>query len=135
MANLILQSNLCLLNDGRATRVDDHTGNMSCIDLSLSSPDIHTNISWEPYDDSMGSDHFPICLSYSRGTIRPSPPPKFNFKKADWASYSRVANLDISGDNIDEKVEHLQTSIIHAAEAAIPKTSTVPNKPGVPWWT
>ena len=135
IANLILQTNLCLLNDGRATRVDDHTGNMSSIDLSLSSPDIHTDITWEPYDDSMGSDHFPICLSYSRGFVPPSPPPKFNFKKADWASYSRVANLDISGDNIDEKIEHLQTSMIHAAEAAIPKTSTIPNKRKVPWWT
>ena len=136
VADLILQTNLCLLNDGRATRVDDRTGDMSCIDLSLSSPDIHTNISWDPYDDSLGSDHFPICLSYSRDDSRPpTPPPKFNFKKADWGRYSRIANLDISGGDIDFKVARLQTSIIHAAETAFPKTSTVPNKRRVSWWT
>ena len=128
LADFILQTNLCLLNDGRATRVDDGTGNMSCLDLSLSSPDIHNDLSWEPYDDSLGSDHFPICISYSRDDFRPSPPPKFNYKKADWDHYSRVANFDISGDNIDAKISHIQTTIIHAAEAAIPKTTTIPNK-------
>ena len=135
IANLLLHSNLCLLNDGSATRVDDRTGHTSCIDLSLSSPDIQTDITWGTIDDSMGSDHLPICISYSRD-FAPAPPTiKFNCKKADWVAFSRIVDLDISGENIDDKVENLQTSILHAAEATIPKTSTVPNKHKVPWWT
>ena len=37
IVNLLLQTNLCLLNDGSATRVDDGTGNATAIDLSLAS--------------------------------------------------------------------------------------------------
>ena len=36
----MLQTNLCLLNDGSASRVDDRTGNAFAIDLSLLSPGI-----------------------------------------------------------------------------------------------
>ena len=56
----------CLLNYGSATRVDDRTGNASAIDLSLLSPGILPDFSGEVIDDSHGSDHLPICISYSR---------------------------------------------------------------------
>ena len=66
IVDIMLQTNLCLLNDGSATRVDDRTGNASAIDLSLLSPAILPDFSWEVIDDSHGSDHLPICISYSR---------------------------------------------------------------------
>ena len=42
IVDIMFQTNLCLLNDGSATRVDDRTDNASAIDLSLLSPGIHT---------------------------------------------------------------------------------------------
>ena len=136
IANHLIQTNLCLLNDGSATRVDVRTGNASAIDLSLVSARISLDFSWEVVDDSYGSDHLPICISYSRDT---SAPPivvqKFNFKRADWASFTRIVDLDVSGDDIDAKVDNVQRSILHAAEATIPKTSTTTTKHRVPWWT
>lgn len=135
IANLLLPSDLCLLNDGSATRVDDRTGHPSCIDLSLSSPAILPNITWGTFDDTMGSDHLPICISYSCDFASPPPPIKFNFKKADWGAFSRIANFDISGGDINDKVTHIQTCILHAAEVAIPKVSTVHTKHRVPWWS
>ena len=135
IVNILLHTNLCLLNDGSATRVDDRTGNASAIDLSIASPGIHTDLTWGTFDDSLGSDHLPICISYSRDTIAPPSPPKFNFKKADWVPFSRVVDLDMSEGDIDAKVEAVQHSILHAAHATIPKTSTVHTKRAVPWWT
>ena len=135
IVNTLLQTNLCLLNDGSATRVDDRTGTATAIDLSLASANILPDFTWEVIDDSYGSDHMPICISYARDIISTPPPPKFNFKRADWASFCRIADVDISGEDIDTKVSNAQHSILHAAEAAIPKTSTVHTKRGVSWWT
>ena len=59
--DIMLQTNLCLLNDGSATRVDDRTGNASVIDLSLLSPGILLDFYCEVIDDSHGSAHLPIC--------------------------------------------------------------------------
>ena len=135
IVDIMLQTNLCLLNDGSATRVDDRTGNASAIDLSLLSPAILPDFSWEVIDDSHGSDHLPICISYSRD-IPPTPrTPKFNFKRADWATFRGIADVDISGEDIDTMVSNATRSILHAAEASIPKTSTVHTKHGVSWWT
>ena len=73
IVEIMLQTNLCLLNDGGATRVDDRTVNAFAIDLSLLSPCILPDFSWEVIDDSHGSDHLPICIFYSRN-IPPTPP-------------------------------------------------------------
>ncbi|MCP4262523.1 MAG: RNA-directed DNA polymerase [Planctomycetes bacterium] len=135
IANILLQSNLCLLNNGRATRVDDRNGQMSCIDLSIASPEMQ-GMSWDVYDDSLGSDHFPICISYACDQFRPRvTEPKFNYKKADWAAYSRVANLELTGHTIDEKVTNLQNTILRTADLFIPKTTTNLDRRRVPWWT
>ncbi|KAK3871092.1 hypothetical protein Pcinc_023738 [Petrolisthes cinctipes] len=135
MADIIQQSNLCLLNDGQATRVDDRSGNFSAIDLSLASPDIHQDFSWHPESDSLGSDHFPICLSYSSHTVSAPLVPKFNFKRADWGSFGRIVDLDMSGETIDEKMRNLTQNILHTAEVAIPKTSIIRNKREAHWWS
>lgn len=46
----IINSDLSL-NDGSATRVDDRTGNMSAIDIFLSSPDVLNDLKWGTYDE------------------------------------------------------------------------------------
>ena len=40
IVDILLQTNLCLLNDGSATLIDNQTGYTSAIDLSLLSPSI-----------------------------------------------------------------------------------------------
>ncbi|ORD93096.1 RTJK, partial [Enterospora canceri] len=135
IVNILLQTNLCLLNNGCATRVDDRTGNATAIDLSLASPNMFSDFSWEVSDDAHGSDHLPICISYSRDVASIPPPPKFNFKRADWATFRVVADVDVSGEDTDTMVSNATHSILHAAEACIPKTSTIHTKHGVPWWT
>ena len=135
IVNLLLQTNLCLLNDGSATRVDDRTGTATAIDLSVASANIFPDFSWEVIDDSHGSDHLPICISHARDTPSTPRSPKFNFKRADWASFRAIADVDVSGEDIDTKVSNATHSILHAAEVCIPKTATVHTKRGVTWWT
>ena len=113
--------------------VDDRTGTSTAIDLSLASANIFPDFSWEVINDSHGSDHLPICISHARDTVYT--PPKFNLERADWASFRAIADVDISGEDIDTKVSNATHSILHAAEARIPKTATVHTKRGVSWWT
>ena len=47
-------------------------------------------------------------------------PPKFNFKRADWATFRGI--VDTVGDTMVTNATH---AILHAAEACIPNTSTV----------
>lgn len=134
IADFVTHSNLSILNDGSATFVSDATGNTSVLDLSLVDPTILPDTSWNVHSDTLGSDHFPICVSYEVNTAGGPTPQRFNFKKADWGSYSRDAVINIQGNNINEKLHSIETSILRAADDNIPKISAKPTKPGVPWW-
>ena len=59
----IVDSSLCLLNDGRITRIPDvSTHKATAIDLSLVTPDLAVNCTWDTEDDCLGSDHLPIII-------------------------------------------------------------------------
>lgn len=68
------------------------------------------DIIWGTDDDSWGSDHFPVCSANSQSTGR------FSLKEADRMSFSRPAVLDISGDDINTKVQNVTESILMVAE-------------------
>ena len=63
VAEFVNNSNIVLLNNGDPTRIQENSGNMSTIDLSLASPQLSLEIEWRVYTDPLGSDHFPIILS------------------------------------------------------------------------
>jgi len=135
VVKLVNDSDLILLNDGSPTRVDDNTGNLSYIDLSLVSSTVAAKCLWHTIDDSLGSDHFPIFIKYSCDTTRTPSAPKFNVKRADWVAFTRSVKLELVGETIDDKVSNIQNSILDAAMKSIPKTSTDSVKHRVPWWT
>ena len=57
----IVDSSLCLLDDGRITRIPDvSTLKATVIDLSLVSPDLAVNCTWYTEEDCLGSKHLPI---------------------------------------------------------------------------
>ena len=58
----IVDSSLCLLNDGRITRIPDvSTHKATAIDLSLVTPDLAVNCTWYT-EDCLGSDRLPIII-------------------------------------------------------------------------
>ena len=135
MMDFISGSDLVILNDGSPTRIADGTGDVSCIDLSLVSSNLAARFEWATYDDTLGSDHLPISLSYSCDFVRTPSTPRFNLKNADWGRFSKLVKLEIIGETIDDKVNNIQDCIIEGANATIPKTSTDSVKHRVPWWT
>ena len=133
----IADNDLCLWNDGSPTYIHPATGCVSAIDLSICSPSLFIDFDWEVHDDLCGSDHFPTFLHYN-GRATASYIPRWNFKKADWSEFSRICEMELTPEiieNINDDKADIFTSTLHfISEITIPKTSAVPKKLHKPWW-
>ena len=58
IADVLANSNVCILNDGSGTHLHKQTNSMTCVDLTLASPEV-TDMQWQADQDLHGSDHFP----------------------------------------------------------------------------
>ena len=134
--------NLVCLNDGTGTRLDKHTGRLSCLDLTLVSRDLGVDCTWFVEDCAWDSDHFPvdICMHTPFIYNKRNTVPKWSLKRADWDKFqaecsNRITSPDCD-DFIDDIYELFITQLTDAVEVSIPKTKP-PNgaKSPVPWWT
>ena len=105
MANTIESLNLVLLNNGQPTRItlDSETA----FDLSICSPTLTPQLTWDVLPSSHSSDHNTIIINLiSNQPINPPPNDlRFNYKKARWEEYStHVAWHDVNDtpDDIPE---------------------------------
>ncbi len=135
--NVMLQHELCMYNDGSATYIHTANGNMSAIDLSLCSPSVFMDYSWEVHEDLCGSDHFPTFLHFNGvGNIERVQTWKFN--KADWPEFQNNCSIHLTTDLMEKdeenKVDIFTLSLEFLARSTIPKTSTTPKKLNKPWW-
>jgi ribonuclease HI len=143
----ILDSRLYLLNDGRITRVPDVANHKpSAIDLSLLSPSLAVNCTWNVEDECLGSDHLLITLSFNEN-ISPNLPtekdkvPKFLYKLADWSlfqsSFDSYDYDNVQNDDIDIFYANLSKIILSAAENSIPqcKPKRKGKHTGNAWWS
>ena len=126
----IVDSTLCLLNDGNITRIPDiSTHRPSAIDLTLVSSDLAINSIWSVENDSLGSDHLPIVLKLDEeNEIQDTTEdkiPKFKYHLADWDGYqSFLSSIDINtviNKDIDTFYANLSSAFLKAAEKCIPK--------------
>ena len=84
-----MDSSLCLLNDGRITRIPDvSTHKATAIDLSLVTPDLAVYTE----EDCLGSDHLPIIIELNENIKDEESEdedkiPKSKYKHADWEAY------------------------------------------------
>jgi len=83
--DIMLKHNLSLLNDGSYTYLHPATGSLSAIDLSIATPSLYLDFSWQVISDQHGSDHFPICI-HSYTTSPPVTNGTWKLAKANWAS-------------------------------------------------
>ena len=63
--DIINHHGLHIMNDGRATRIDESTVDLSHIDLTVVSNDIVHMLEWTVTADLHSSDHFPIHIHFS----------------------------------------------------------------------
>ena len=140
-------SQLCLLNDGRVTRVPDIPNhNPSAIDLTLVSPCLAVNCIWNTEEDCLGSDHFPISLSLDKwftpdSMVIEDNIPTFVYKLANWELYQTVLDSydlgTIENEDVSIFYSNFSKSLLSAAEHSIPKHKLQKNgkHSGNIWWT
>ena len=130
----ILENNISLLDENKFTYMKGIT--QSHIDLTLVTPEICTEFSWNTYDCLCNSDHTPILIE-SFDKYPNEEKKSWNFNKANWVRYKLLANFEkpISDfSNIDKLYQYIVETIKNAAEKCIPVTKTIKNKISVPWW-
>ncbi len=129
-----------LMNNGDHTHYNIPTGTTTAIDLSLISPESLMDFEWRVIDGDTPlcyeSDHFPILLESTNG-----PPTeeweRFNFNKANWKQYEQLTEIKKEqyedSDSIEGLVELITTTMLFAAERAIPRSRGT-TKTSLPWW-
>ncbi|GFV65245.1 putative tick transposon [Trichonephila clavipes] len=135
---LLTELDLTLLNDGSNTYFHSATQSFSAIELSICSPSLLLDLTWSVLDNPLGSDHFPVVMSYATqiacATIRQ---PRWKFDQADWETFRTQADITedmVSSGSIDEVVSLVTSCILSAANNEISQPSSrLPRFPK-PWW-
>ena len=132
--NFLINNNINLLDEeGQTFRrgiLESH------IDLTLVSPELHTDLFWELHDDPCSSDHVPVIITPKWNIVNTSTP-KWNFNKANWELFKSRANFDVPIENfgdVNDISKYVQQVILDAATESIPVTKPMEGKISVPWW-
>lgn len=130
---------LVLLNTGQNTHFSLSHNSESAIDLSICSPQLSVLFEWSVDSDIYNSDHYPIKLQTTfspeddevRGSV-----PRWNLQRADWVKFQQFCNIDYEQFISPEQgIKFLTDTILAAAEATVPMTSSAPTRIRVPWWS
>ena len=136
--DVVNQYALRVLNDGQPTRLDEATGEVSHIDLTLASSDIASLIEWNTEKDLHSSDHFPIYLTMNNMRIPATDlPPLFtgwNTRRANWTEFQEWCDFRFDPDMGIENCDLLTQQIIESAKLFIPCRNGN-GKYKCPWWT
>jgi len=137
-------NNINILNNGQATRISASTGNLSAIDLSLSSSTISPHIEWDTMPELSSSDHFPIklTLKYTDSGNRHTRSLKWKLTNIKWDTYQteiekNILNYDFSfsnNNNVEDNTEKLSNLIYNTASNIFEQISYSGKRPPVPWW-
>ena len=69
---------MCLLNNGTLMSPPS-SGNHSVIDLTICNPTVYMDFTWKVYNDTCGSDHFPILIKSTEPNSEKVPRWKFDY--------------------------------------------------------
>ncbi|KAL8609924.1 hypothetical protein ACOMHN_016399 [Nucella lapillus] len=123
LAEKIMTSDLCLLNDGTHTRVPDRADHgATAIDLTLVSSSLYGEAEWETSSELWGSDHLPISLLLRGVQLREDSVARvtYDYSNADWNGFQHLLATAVypsPTDNIEIWYEDLRDVILQAAEA------------------
>ena len=134
--NILLTSDISIINSTSPTHFHIQTGSHSTIDLSLTSNCCSLDFSHRVLDNLHGSDHYPIILEMIQPENTAEPSLKYKIEKADWTTFSNLTRNYTAPDstNIDEIVDGINSFFLQCADAAIPKSRGRKKKPPLPWW-
>uniref|UniRef100_A0A3P9LEU6 Reverse transcriptase domain-containing protein n=1 Tax=Oryzias latipes TaxID=8090 RepID=A0A3P9LEU6_ORYLA len=141
LEDLMDELHLVCLNDGRGTRIDVRTGNMSALDLTFVSNVLAGGSEWNIHNSTMGSDHYPVF--YRVGGDREPPSNgkegRWLFHKAKWDEFTFMCEEECSNISMESTAEEMEKKIrnliISAAQKTIPRSKATMTRKNVPWWT
>ena len=136
LEDFILTRDLFILNSGAPTHFDARTHSFSCIDLSLCSPSLALDFHWSVQRDFLSSDHFPILLLLTSYSPIPRPP-RWCFDRADWPTFTSLTTslFPPPTSSVEVLLDIFVTTVLAAAQVAIPLSTRPFMAKCVPWWT
>lgn len=131
----VTDNQLAILNTGEPTHICSN-GSLSHIDITISTKDLASTLTWIPLVDSYNSDHFPISIKSHLKQIDSTPQKRWQLKTADWASYRKNLKLNKNFLSPTQACGSIINSIKSAAENNIKLSSNKPQyKYCKYWWT
>ena len=144
LVDMLDELNLCIINDGSATRRSALGQNISCVDLTFCSSNIASLLIWNCLSKTYGSDHYPILVKIpSKNPPDKVTPPllKHQLNSADWDLYSKILDIRISSlppinnEKAEESFTSFSSIISSTADDCFPlKTPPSHKIPSPPWW-
>ena len=145
LLEIIDTHNLCILNSGVPTRRTLPNEGLSAVDLSISTPNLASSVSWYPLSSTFGSDHFPLIIQLpfnnnetyiKRKTFR-----KYRLTDANWEPYKKKIEHKIpslpkicKGEEV-KCAAALTRTIQEVADKTFPLKNSWSGKiPSPPWW-
>jgi len=132
--DLLLASDLILLNDKIPTYLHPASGTWTAIDLPLCDAQLAQDFGWQVDSDSHSSDHFPVIIQANK-PINELSTKSWKLRKADWERYHQLCSDRLATIQPSEStIADFTSTLITIANECIPKTSGHPKKLSKPWF-
>ena len=131
LENIINNNNLCLFNKKSPTHLDLSSATYSVIDLTLCDSSLFPDFTWRVYDDTCGSNHFPIVLK----SLHPQDDdlPRWKLNKANWEEFRSQCQKHLIVNNTETILEFSE-KLINTAKTCIPHNPKT-HKRDRPWFS
>ena len=127
LEDFLSKTNSFLLNDTSPTYLIPVSLKTSSVDLSMCSPTLAPILNWTTLEDTHFSDHYPILIKTTPPIIAP-PQDNFNFKKANWPSFTEECKAKLNTKINNKNIDYFTEKLLEITENNIPKISTSPRK-------
>ncbi|GFV64269.1 putative RNA-directed DNA polymerase from transposon X-element [Trichonephila clavipes] len=118
---------LCLLNHEEPTHFHEPTRSFHTLDLAICSPSLLPILIFSVEKNLYNSDHFPVVLSHDYDAGGKTFPPRYSYRRADWALFTQLAVISdamVKTESVDTAVQDVTNVLIDAADLSIPKSSS-----------
>jgi ribonuclease HI len=145
---MVEDNNLIILNDGRSTIIPKPNHQRTCVDLTLVSPGLTKQSSWDVIEESLGSDHLAILISLfinerseegdRRRLIGQN---RWKLRAANWEMYNKRSEELFGSFHLAQDFNESYNNFIwvmnKAAEESIPRIKAYKGRKRRrkrPWW-
>ena len=143
IVSFLSENDAVVLNNGDPTRLDPHTGTLSCLDLTIVSRRLAVKSKWSVISDRFGSDHFPVEVTIEVSGNEYKKETSYDgkcYKKIDWSIYKQEIDdcflMKMESYDVQSEYKLMLEVINNAVEKASVDCSNRNKKrhSSIPWW-